>query len=127
MEVGDRSTRKALEYRLFSKADYLQTRLLAARGASASSAATKSYALALESLRFQNSDANEKMRVRANAALALGAIGDPRALPALETLAETDTDARTQVAASYAICPDFEQASGRRPALTPHPPRREAR
>jgi len=42
------------------------------------------------------------MKLRVNAALALGAIGDDRALPALQNLAQSD-DERVQVAACYAI------------------------
>jgi HEAT repeat protein len=42
--------------------------------------------------------------VRTNAALLLGEIGDPRALPRLRDLAENSEDPRLQVAAAYAIC-----------------------
>jgi HEAT repeat protein len=47
-------------------------------------------------------DETERMKLRVNAALALGAIGDDRALPALQNLAQSD-DERVQVAACYAI------------------------
>ena len=62
------------------------------------------YELALKSLSFSAKDDNETMQVRVNAAMALGAIGRPSALPALQRLAKTENDPRTQVAAAYAIC-----------------------
>jgi HEAT repeat protein len=104
VELADPTTRKALEYRLHGDVDYyLQTRLIAAHalGALGNDAG---YDLARESLTFNARDSNETMQIRSNAALALGAIGQPRALPGLERLAETDNDPRTQVAACYAIC-----------------------
>ena len=53
------------------------------------------------------------MSVRSNAALALGAIGDRAALPALGKIAETDTDPQTQVAACCAII-QISRGTGRK-------------
>jgi HEAT repeat protein len=103
VELAEPSTRKALEYRLHSEADYRQTRLIAARGLG-KLGVDAGYELALESLTFSAPDDSETMQVRSNAALALGAIGQARALSALQRLAETENDRRTQVAACYAIC-----------------------
>ena len=103
VELADPTTRKTLEYRLHSDADYPQTRLIAARGLGKLGVAD-GYDLALKSLSFSAKDDNETMQVRVNAAMALGAIGKPAALPALQHLAKTETDPRTQVAAAYAIC-----------------------
>lgn len=101
-EIADPSAEKALEYRLFSKIDYLQTKLLAARGLG-EIGNEKGYKLALTSLNHKAKDESETMQVRSNAALALGAIGKQEALPALARLAENESDSRTQVAACYAI------------------------
>ncbi|MBU0617398.1 MAG: HEAT repeat domain-containing protein [Planctomycetes bacterium] len=103
VELADPTTRKTLEYRLHSEADYLQARLIAARGLG-KLGVVEGYDLAIKSLTFSAKDDNETMQVRSNAALALGAIGQARALPALQRLAETKDDARTQVAACFAIC-----------------------
>jgi len=103
VELSEPSTRKALEYRLHSKADYLQVRLIAAR-ALGKLGVEDGYDVAHGSLTFEGGDDNETMQVRSNAALALGAIGQARALPGLQRLAESEADLRTQVAASYAIC-----------------------
>jgi HEAT repeat protein len=46
---------------------------------------------------------NQIMRVRSMAALALGAIGDPAALPALKHRLEAQDDPRVQLAAARAI------------------------
>ena len=102
-DLADPGTRETLEYRLHNDADYLQTRLIAARGLGRLGV-DDGYKLALESLTHAAADENEAMQIRVNAALALGAIGDPDALPALRRLAEMRNDPRTQVAASYAIC-----------------------
>ncbi len=85
--------------------EFLETRLIAARGLGAIGS-SEGFELAMENLdaTFNDpEDPNRTFRVRSLAALALGAIGDERALPALQKLAETESDARTQVAASYAI------------------------
>lgn len=101
-ERGDEFARDALLARLRQEGDYLQVRLLAAR-ALGRIGNRDGYALASASLAFRGEDENETMRVRSLAALALGAIGDTAALPALQRLAEAEADARTQVAAAYAI------------------------
>ena len=103
VEIADPSAKEALEYRLFSKVDYLQTQLLAARGLG-EIGNDKGFDLALKSLRHTAKDDTETMQVRSNAALALGAIGKSEALSALAALAENERDPRTQVAACYAIC-----------------------
>lgn len=103
VELADPRTRETLQYRLRNEVDYLQTRLIAARGLGRLGLGD-GYELATKSLFGTGEDENETMQIRANAALALGAIGQPRALPLLERLAESEDDARTQVAACYAIC-----------------------
>jgi HEAT repeat protein len=102
-ELGDPSARETLEYRLHNEADYLQSRLIAARGLG-KLGVDDGYQLATKALRRSAKDDNETMQIRVNAALALGAIGQTRALPLLERLAERENDRRTQVAACYAIC-----------------------
>ena len=102
-ELADPQTRKTLEYRLHNETDYVQTRLIAARGLGAIGG-RDGYDLALTSLRAQGRDATETMQIRSNAALALGAIGRRQGLSALRRLAETEDDPRSQVAACYAIC-----------------------
>ncbi len=105
-EVGPEEARSALRYRAGPDEDYLVHRLIAARGL-AKLGSNVGYDLALRSTRFVGKnleDPAETMRVRANAALTLGEIGDRRALPALERLAADGQDARVQVAACYAIC-----------------------
>ena len=109
-EAGDDQARDALLYRLGPEEDYLMNRLLAARalGRLGSSAG---FELAMESTSYTATDPNdpaEAMRVRANAALALGEIGDPRALSVLQRMAEGN-DPRVQVAACYAICRIMDQ------------------
>lgn len=91
---------------LAAKEEYLVHRLLAARalGLLGSDAG---YKLAAENLRYAGSpggDPDEPLRVKTNAAMALGEIGALRALPLLEQMAERETDSRLQVAACYAIC-----------------------
>jgi HEAT repeat protein len=102
VELADPIAEDTLAYRLSSEADYLQTRLIAARGLG-KLGVDDGYDLAMNALGKRGEDRNETMQIRANAALALGAIGQVRALPALERLAGSERDARTQVAASYAI------------------------
>jgi HEAT repeat protein len=101
-ELGNPRGRDVLMLRFNDKNDYVQTRLLAARGLGRIGV-DDGYRLAMDSLDHKEADADETMRVRSLAALALGAIGDKRALPALQRLAESETDMRTQVAACYAI------------------------
>jgi HEAT repeat protein len=112
VELADPTTRKTLEYRLHSEADYVQTRLIAAR-ALGRLGVEDGYELARKSLTFEADDDNETMQVRSNAALALGDIGRADALPALGRLAESEDDPRTQVAAACAICKIIRGSSGR--------------
>lgn len=102
-ELASPRSRDALLYRFQQEGDYEQVRLMAARGLGRLGSKV-GYDLAASSLRRQESDANETMRIRSLAALALGAIGDARALPLLAELAGDESDPRTQVAASLAIC-----------------------
>ena len=102
-EIAEPAAEQALAYRLTNRADYLQSQLLAARGLG-EIGSDKGYELAMKSLSYSAKDENETMQVRSNAALALGAIGKRAALAALRNAAENERDARTQVAACYAIC-----------------------
>ncbi|MEP0846486.1 MAG: HEAT repeat domain-containing protein [Phycisphaerae bacterium] len=102
-ELASPRSRDALLYRFQQEGDYDQVRLMAARGLGRLGAKV-GYDLAVKSLRRQESDPNETMRIRSLAALALGAIGDARALPLLAEVAADESDPRTQVAASLAIC-----------------------
>jgi len=110
-EIADPSTKKTLEYRLGNRADYLQARLIAARGLG-EMGDDAGYKLALNGLAFAAKEADETMQVRVNAALALGAIGKRAATPALQKLAENERDARTQIAACYAICRILKNSPG---------------
>lgn len=98
----DERARDTLQYIVEKRDDYLQARLVAARGLGGLGAST-GFEIALQSLRYSDRDVNEQARVRVLAATALGAIGDERALPALRDAAENNDDERVQVAASYAI------------------------
>lgn len=104
-ELKQARTRSVLEYRLGPDEQFTEMRLIAARGLGwlGSSAG---YDLARRNLTAEfndRDDPNRTHRIRSLSALALGAIGDSRALPLLRQLAETDTDERTQVAAALAI------------------------
>lgn len=101
--LRDPAARDALLYRLREEGDYVETRLLAARGLGRIGL-NHGYDLAARSLSHTGDEPVDTMRVRSLAALALGAIGERRALPALERLAEASNDPRVQVAACYAIC-----------------------
>lgn len=102
-ELGRPRSHDALRVRFAQEGDYVQTRLIAARGLGRLGDAS-GYELAMRSLDYTDADPNEQMRVRSLAALALGAIGDERALPRLAELARRETDERVQVAACLAIC-----------------------
>lgn len=102
IELADPRARRALLYRLNDKSDHLETRLLAAR-ALGRLGDPAGYNLALDSLTHSAADNNDQMRVRVNAALALGAIQERRSLASLQQLAESDADERVQVAACLAI------------------------
>lgn len=90
--------------------DYLEARLVAAR-ALGKLGYRDGFALALESLAYVDpnpnptpDDPDQTFAVRSLAAHALAEMRDPRALPVLRELAADPSDARLQVAASYAIC-----------------------
>ncbi len=105
VEVASERTRDALRLRLGDTREYLEHRLIAARALGRISN-REGLKLALDSITFSSSDAEDLdrgMRVRSLAALALGAIRDARGLPPLQQLAADQSDMRTQVAACYAI------------------------
>lgn len=118
-EIGAREARSALSYRLNSTDDYLETRLIAARGLGKIGDA-EGYELALESTRYVSTNKQETpetqqtdtMRIRSLAVMALGDIGDPRALPVLAALAESPDDQRVQIAAAFAILKIAGQSGG---------------
>ncbi len=103
IELKPAEARDVFSYRLKEDGDYLEARLLAARGLGALGV-DAGYDLAVKSLRHNAKEEIDTLRVRALAALALGAIGDDRALTALQKLAADQSDARVQVAACTAIC-----------------------
>ena len=117
VDLADPQTADALEYRLHNEADYVQTRLIAARALGVIGNGD-GYRLALDNLQARGRDEIETMQIRSNAALALGAIGNRQALPALRRLAEFEHDPRSQVAACYAICQILERPAPR-PRLHP--------
>jgi HEAT repeat protein len=102
-ELAPQRAREALLRLLNDESYYLQVRLIAAR-ALGKLGVDDGYDLAAAALGRTLGSESETMQVRVNAALALGAIGRWSALPALQRLAETESDPRTQVAACYAIC-----------------------
>jgi len=88
---------------------HLESKLAAARGLGMLGDAS-GYSLAVDALTFRATQAdkqepaeNRTRRVQQMAAHALGAIRDPRALPALEKAMDRADDPRTQVAAAKAI------------------------
>ncbi|UCG32574.1 MAG: HEAT repeat domain-containing protein [Phycisphaerales bacterium] len=99
----------AIEYRL-KEGPYPETRLAAAR-ALGQYGREDGLKLALKELDFvpsgkglpEDPPENQIMRIRSMAALALGAIGDPAALPALKRRLEAQDDPRVQLAAARAI------------------------
>lgn len=131
VELAEPRTRDGLLYRLTRDDEHIQHRLIAARalgrigrrggesgasskGGSRGEPGQEGYDLALASLNFSANDASseltpveraeEAVRVRSLAALALGDIGDARALAALEALASGADDPRVKLAASVSIC-----------------------
>lgn len=105
VELADPRFRDTLRYCL-GKKDYVESQLIAAR-ALGRLGLRDGYALARENLDAtvsDRTDAEATMRRRSLAALALGAIADPAALPALEQRIRSENDPRVQVAAAYAIC-----------------------
>lgn len=105
VELKNERTAGAFRLILNNKDNYLQMRLLAARGLGRLGD-NSGYKLAYASLTYtpQKGDDQDVFSIRSLAALALGAIGDPKALPELRHMAETESDERIQVAAAYAIC-----------------------
>ena len=107
--IGDPRCIPTLEY-CFKNAPYLESRLAAARALGMMSRAD-GFQLALQSLDWNRPDPklpedqpeNQIMRVRTQAALALGAIGKPEALTPLRGRMEQDADPRCQLAAATAI------------------------
>ncbi|MGE0480845.1 MAG: HEAT repeat domain-containing protein [Phycisphaerae bacterium] len=103
VETTSERAREALLYRVSPVEEYIQARLLAARGLGKLRSGV-GYQLATQQLSYNGKDETETYGVRSLAALALGAIGDARAIPLLVRAAETEDDARTQIAICYAIC-----------------------
>jgi HEAT repeat protein len=107
--IDNRTVIDTLRSRL-AEASYLETRLAAARGLGRQGF-RDGYDLALESLTWNKPNEslrddppeNQVMRVQSMAALALGEIGDPAALPALSDRMENAEDPRIQLAAARAI------------------------
>lgn len=107
--VKDDRVAEALRSRLES-APYLESKLAAARSLGAQGRG-EGFDLALGSLEWNQPQAdlpddppvNQVMRVRSMAALALGEIGDRRALKALAKRMQTPDDPRVQLAAATAI------------------------
>ncbi len=117
---------------------HLESKLAAARGLGLLGNAS-GYDLALQALTFRatkpdktESADNQTQRVHQIAAHALGAIGDPRALPDLSRLMNGADDPRTQVAAANAILAILDRrtpsaTAGARPAPPiPTPGRRHS-
>ena len=98
-----------LEFRLH-QGPHLETKLAAAR-ALGQHGRDDGLKLALSNINFNkptkglpaDPPENQTMRIRSMAALALGAIGDPAALPALKKRLQAQDDPRVQVAAAKAI------------------------
>jgi HEAT repeat protein len=102
--------------------DFLETRLSAARGLGLLGT-REGYPVAVEALNFNSPRRdladdpaeNQVRRIRQLAALALGAIGDPRALPALDRALMLCDDPNVQVAIGKAIL-EIVEAEQRRQA-----------
>ena len=100
---------KTFRYKL-EHGQYTETRLAAARGLGELGSG-EGLEVALEGIDFDSPhrglendpQENQIMRMRQLAAVALGAIGDPAALPALVERLEDNSDPRVQVAAAKAI------------------------
>lgn len=105
-ELGKPEGRGALAYTLRNQNEYIENRLIAARGLGRLGARDGA-ALARQSLAHEGKnvqDVHETARVRALAALALGDMRDGSSLEPLRQLCTSSTDERVQVAAAYAIC-----------------------
>jgi HEAT repeat protein len=99
---------KAIELQ-FTEASMIEVRLAAAR-ALGRFGRKDGLRIALQQLDFKSPSsregdpaANQVMRIRSMAALALGSIGDPAALPKLRARLDAQDDPRVQVAAAKAI------------------------
>ncbi len=101
------------EYKL-KRGDFRETKLAAARALGEVGVATgpgDALDEALDGIRFNRPQRgiehdppeNQVLRIKQMAAAALGAIGDPRALPPLADILEEDADPRVQVAAARAV------------------------
>jgi HEAT repeat protein len=114
LEIGDKRAMAAFYDRLYVNAEsdeFLVVRLIAARGLGKLND-PRGFDGALHVMQtagsivaaIDSSDEreNERVKLRQNAALALGAIGDPTAIPILAEAAEKDVPP-VQVAAAYAI------------------------
>lgn len=114
LELGDERATTAFYDRLYVNSDtdeFLVLRLIAARGLG-KLGDQRGYDGALHVLQTADEIVqvikspeereNERIKLRLNAALALGAIGNPAAIPALTEAAENDVPT-VQVAAAYAI------------------------
>lgn len=110
-DLGNPEARDGLRYRLLGVSEeYDEARLIAARGLGRIGY-RDGYDFAMKMLTYTDPNPNptpdnpsRTFPIRSMAVHALAEIGDPRALPALRDLAADQTDARLQVAASYAIC-----------------------
>jgi HEAT repeat protein len=105
-ELAVPEARPALAFTLNDKDEYLEPRLIAARGLGRLGLRS-GYALARNALNFEGKnkdDPNETARVRSLAALALGGMRASEALEALRDLCANSSDERIQVAAATAIC-----------------------
>lgn len=132
--AGDPRVIDTLRYCL-AKAPHIESRLAAARGLGYLGR-SDGLDVALASIEWDHPNpkiaddepVNQVMRVRTLAAFALGAIGDRRALGALERRMKDPTDARTQLAAASAILqilsdttvPTFTPSGAARVAERPH-------
>lgn len=100
-DIGADRAKESFAYRLKQKDEYIQTRLLAARGLGRLGDHS-GFELALDATRESGRNELETYYIHSAAAHALGAIGDARALDALRQLAGSQDD-QVQVAACYAI------------------------
>ncbi len=106
--IGHPLSQDVLRFVLNRDTEYLETRLLAARGLGRSGL-QEGFDLALRMAFYKdpNKDpqaADRTFPVRSTAIHALAEFRNPRALPALRDIAADPSDARLQVAAAYAIC-----------------------
>ena len=111
-QLGDREFSDTFRYKLKGAA-HRETRVAAARALGRLGIAD-GYRIALENLTFNQPDRNpaivkddppegQIVRVRTMAALALGAIGDPAALPGLADTLRNPYDPRVELAAAMAV------------------------